>query len=135
MALFHWSEKYSVHISTIDEQHKKLFDLINDLHEAIVNEADVSIARKVVVELVNYTLQHFIYEENLLEEHGYPDLEDQRREHDDLTDKVMHYKKGLEAGTDIDLTELMSFMLEWLQEHILRSDMKYSPYLKERGVN
>jgi len=133
MALIQWDEKFSVKIPSIDAQHKKLFDMINELG-GVITQPNSGAAHKIVAELVNYTVMHFMYEENLLEEHHYTGLEDQREEHDRLTGQVMNYKKNLESGQAIDLGELQSFMLDWLSGHILESDMKYSEYLTGRGV-
>lgn len=134
MALFHWSDKYSVKIKSIDVQHKRLFDLANQVHELLQESQAQSKMRPIINELLDYTVKHFLYEERLLEENGYSELEKHQDSHDTITEKVGEYKTALEQGKEINVTEMLTFIVDWLQDHILKTDFQYTELLVSKGV-
>ncbi|MDH5720481.1 MAG: bacteriohemerythrin [Spirochaetia bacterium] len=128
-----WNEKYLTGNQDIDDQHKRIFDLLEKLNNQLKNnEEGNSMAIEVVMDLLDYTLKHFIFEENLLELNDYPDLTKHKLGHDMLTLKVMQYKDDIDANKEVNLSELKDFIFEWLTSHILMVDMQYVPYLKEK---
>ncbi|HBO45942.1 MAG TPA: hemerythrin [Planctomycetaceae bacterium] len=122
-----WRPAYSVGSASIDNQHKQIIQIINDLHEAM-GEGDESAALRPLVErLLAYTDMHFEFEEQVMEECGYPDLEYHRHQHDELrhrTEDLQRYL-GLVTGPD-----LFYFLREWWLDHIQEVDRRYSAYLK-----
>ena len=75
MALFEWSEKYSVGIREIDDQHKKLIGLVARLQDAMREGKGKAVLDKVLAELIQYTRTHFAAEERIMQTNGYPDFE------------------------------------------------------------
>lgn len=134
MALITWTNELSVGVASIDEQHKKLVNMINSLNDALEKgEADEMII-KIFNGLAAYTQKHFAYEEELFAAHGYPDSTAHKREHGDLIVQVVELKKKLDTGDFMIGAELMSFLKKWLTNHILGSDKKYSQFLIQHGV-
>jgi len=130
MALLDWSERYSVGSRMIDAQHRRLFDLINDMHEAMkVGQAKVVTAR-VLDQLVAYTRTHFDAEERAMAAVAYPDLAAHVAEHRKLTETVARLNDDVKAGTVGITLEIMEFLQYWLTNHIMRIDRKYAPFLK-----
>lgn len=134
MALFNWSEKYKVKINSIDEQHQQLFKYMNDLHEAIVNKEEEKIMAGIVDGLIKYANIHLDYEEKLFEKHDYPAQVGHTREHDEFRNKASDMKKSFDEGSEVDALDVLAFMVDWLQGHILASDMKYTNFFIEKGV-
>ncbi len=132
--LMEWSDQLSVGIREIDRQHMRLVDMVNGLyrsvHEGRVGEA----VGTLLPELVNYTVEHFAYEEKLFEEHGYPETEAHIREHKKLTSQVQNFVKKIEGGNTAVATSLLGFLKDWLVNHIMKTDMAYGPYLNQQGV-
>lgn len=126
-----WKEEYSVKVPSIDTQHKRLFALLNKLKS---NKEKQDQENSIIKELLDYTLKHFIYEENLLEQNGYAGLDDHREAHDKLTSKVMDLKKQVENEESIDIDALIAFLSDWLVNHILKTDMEYSEFLSQKKV-
>lgn len=87
MPLITWDEKYSVGIDEFDAHHKRLFSLINNLHEGILAGTGKEVLGKVLSELVNYTVYHFRAEESAFQKYGYQEMKAHKVEHDDLTKK------------------------------------------------
>lgn len=134
MALIEWSDKMSVGVESIDEQHKKLVNMINALNDALVRGEADAVLVKIFDGLAVYTQKHFQYEEQLFAEHGYPMAADHKAEHDALIAQVVELKTKLDAGSAMIGIELMKFLKGWLTNHILKSDMAYSAHLRGRKV-
>jgi len=135
MSLFNWGEKYHTGVNSIDLQHKKLFDLINNLHEAIVDKKNEPLALKETLDnLILYIQNHFIYEENLLSENNFPGAERHFLEHEKLCNELEQFIRKFQKGELKDTMELLNFTIEWLQYHILESDKKCGRFLSDRGV-
>jgi hemerythrin len=95
MALFVWSDKYSVNIKKMDEQHKKLVDMLNELHDSMKIGKGNDVLGKIFTGLVQYVVVHFDAEERLLSAHAYPGYTDQKTAHDKLTQKVLELQKKI----------------------------------------
>jgi len=134
MAFIDWSENLSVKVNSIDVQHKKLVELINKLHDASKEGKAKEAAGPVLKELINYTATHFDYEEKLFSEHGYPESATHSKEHKDLVVKVLDVQKDFDAGKLTIGMSLMSFLKDWLNNHILKTDKKYADFFVSKGV-
>lgn len=134
MALITWSDKYSVEVPSIDSQHKKLADLINQLHSALAEGKAKIALSKILDELVSYTKTHFAYEESLLQNEKYPGYVAHKLQHDELTRQVISYQKDFQAGKSSISVELMNFLKDWLINHITGTDKKYSQHLKSKNI-
>ena len=78
MPLFTWNESYSVSVKSMDDQHKRLFDLINQLHDAMNAGKGKQMVGLVLKEMLEYTRTHFTAEEKVLERLAYPGLPEQK---------------------------------------------------------
>ncbi len=134
MALMTWDPKFSVNIREIDNQHKKLFELINNLHDSMKTGKGKEALGKILSELADYTVNHFSAEEKLFQTYGYPEQAQHKKMHTDLTKQVMDLKGKLDKGDVIITIEVMNFLKDWLNNHILVSDKKYSAFLNGKGV-
>ncbi len=132
--MFEWSEDYSVRIASIDEQHKQLVQMLNDLYAGMMNNSSREAASATLKGLTEYTVTHFAYEEKLFRQHGYPQSEEHVREHQALVQAVVEFEEKFTAGEASINMELMNFLKNWLIKHILGSDKQYSRFLRDRGV-
>lgn len=133
--LFTWDNSFSVNIGVIDMQHKKLVSMVNELQQAMVEGSGKGKLGIILSNLVGYTRGHFRTEERLMQTHAYPDFLAHKSEHDHLTETVMDIQcrfRSNETGLTI---EVMEFLKDWLRNHILGSDKKYSPFLNAKGVH
>jgi len=133
MAFMEWTEDLRLGIESIDTQHKKLIDLINALDTAIAAGYGNDMLGKVLGGLLDYTIEHFSYEENLLERCDYPSYPSHKAEHDSLTEKVEFLSHVFEQGQSVNTDQIMQFLKIWLQEHILDIDKRYVPFVKEKS--
>lgn len=138
--MFFWKDSYSVNISDIDNQHKELFKiackLSNYIKEYDVITDQYDDVKQIFNELTNYTIYHFQFEEDLMVNNGYEDIAIHKAQHDNFINKI----KSLEFNEDIyinqkrSMLEALSFLLDWVSNHILITDMKYKVFLNEKGI-
>jgi len=129
-----WKEEYSVGIASIDQQHIKLINMINQLHTAIDYSTGYEFEREVLDELVNYTKIHFKFEEGLMEETEYPDFEPHKAQHEKMIKKVEQVLAEYKQDPDTAMSNAATFLQEWLINHINGTDKQYSSFLIEKGV-
>ena len=134
MAVFAWNENYSVNIKEIDEQHKKLIGFIAKLDDAMRKGQGKSALEGILKELVQYTRTHFAAEERIMKTHGYPEFEEHKRKHDSMTQKVLDVQKQYEDGAINITLEVMKFLENWVDKHIMGTDKEYSSFLNAKGV-
>ena len=133
MAVIKWKECYETKITSLDGEHQRLVEQINQLIEAIKERRSEAVMLSIFDELVNYTEQHFKHEEEQLETYHYPDLVTHREQHQKLTLDVCAYRNQLLAGEQLSAGEVMKFLRGWLLDHIVKSDLQYGAYLESRG--
>ena len=132
--LFPWSEKYQVGIAFADVQHKQLVDIINRLHQALVDGKGRIVIGRTLDELIRYTQAHFAAEEKVLQSCGYPDLLAHHSEHERLAYAVLEFYQKLMSNEMGMTVQAVDFLKNWLKEEILDVDMKFAPFLKGKGV-
>jgi len=134
MALITWSNLYSVNVEEIDNQHKKLVDLINLLHDSVKAEKGKETLAKVFNELVNYTAEHFSTEEALMKRTNYPDFEEHKAVHNSLVQHVKKLQQDYFNNSESSLHDTLSFLRDWILKHIAGTDKKYSAHLNAAGI-
>ncbi len=135
MPLIEWSNELSVGIDSIDEQHKKLVNMINALNDAMLTGSSNELLGKIFTGLAAYTQKHFSYEENMFAEYGYTDSEEHKRQHNELIAQVVELKeKFMDNPQGTISADLMQFLKRWLTNHIMRTDKEYSEFLLSKGV-
>ncbi|MGA8529044.1 MAG: bacteriohemerythrin [Acidobacteriaceae bacterium] len=134
MAIFAWNESYSVRVRQMDEQHQKLFEIINRLAEAMRIGKGDDVVRDTVEQMAVYTRTHFLQEEVLMRQTGYPALPAHQEQHRKLMAEVEQYKRALEEGRSASSVSLLNFVRQWLMHHIRDSDKAYSDHLNAHGI-
>jgi hemerythrin len=129
-----WKAEYNLGIDSIDSQHRKLVDLINSLQTAIDYSTGERFEREALDALVDYTRIHFEYEEDLMEQHDYPELIPHRAEHERMIAKVEELMESYLDDQDNALQDANAFLKDWLINHINGTDKQYSQFLIDKGV-
>jgi hemerythrin-like metal-binding protein len=131
MALYDWKPSYSVKVRSCDAEHIKLFALINELHEAMQSGKGSQVIQRVVEELERYTKSHFSAEEALMARAKYPALAAHHIQHQKFIDSVAKFRKDGVAGQSINV---LTFLNDWLVNHIMHTDQQYSTHLNAHGI-
>ena len=128
-----WSDTLSVGVKEIDDQHKGLINMINELNKAIQGGWGKKAREEVISKLIEYTRVHFTTEESVMSISGYPDVEVHKKQHEDLILMVNDYVKKYEQDPDASSYHLLFFLKRWLTEHIIKSDKRLGDYLVKTG--
>jgi hemerythrin len=126
-----WESKFLVDCEVIDNQHKGLVDMTNDLLQGCKagnGKADVAFI-KTVRKAAEYAQIHFSTEEKYMLQVEYPDFAAHKKEHEALVAEVVNQIKAFEENRN-DPRVFAGFLKDWLMNHIAVSDKKYAPYLK-----
>jgi len=134
MAIIEWKKELEVNYPKIDEQHKKLVALINQLHDAMKSGKGKDACGEILKELADYTVYHFGTEEELMKKSYYPEAEVHGAAHKDLVQQVVDFKSKFDQGAIGLSMDLFDFLNKWLIEHIMGTDKKLGSYLKLRGI-
>jgi len=135
MAYIDWNESYSVGVKTMDDQHKKLIGMINQLHDAMKEGKGSSEIGSVLSGLSDYTKYHFTAEEKLLQENNYPMLLIQENRHKEFITKLDEFQKDVSSKNLAISLKVRDFLRDWLINHISGEDKKYMKYLNDKGIN
>jgi len=130
-----WDTSYSVSVKSCDAEHRKLFAIINDLHEAMKSGKGRSLLADIVHKLEKYTQTHFLAEEALLQRAQYAKLHEHRLQHREFVAQVQRFRKDLEEGSGGDAIAVLTFLKDWLAKHIKQTDKGYSECLNSHGIN
>jgi hemerythrin-like metal-binding protein len=125
----HWQNSYTVLDPVLDEQHRTLMEIINDLYEA-VRTKDAYDANRLVGVLEDYTASHFAAEEALLRACGYEGYEDHKGLHARMIQRTVGLRAEFQKVGPEVLREALSFLKEWWAGHILKADRAYAPCLQ-----
>ncbi len=132
--LINWTEKYSVFYEEIDEQHKKLIDMINELYDSFTNGKANEILEEIILRMIKYTDYHFKTEEKYFAEYSFSDEKEHIKEHEKFVSEVSKFYEDFKKK-DLNLSyDLMNFLRTWLLKHILGSDKKYANEFKLKNI-
>ena len=108
-------------------------DTTNELHDAIEAGATNQQIGDILEALMDYTMNHFIVEEDLFNRLGYPETEAHKAEHNKFTGQIMDLLDRHESGESAG-DETLTLLKEWLTHHILKVDKAYVEHFKAHGV-
>ena len=134
MALINWDESLSVGIPGLDEQHRQLINLLNELNDAMKAGKAKDILSTVLKEVIDYTAYHFSTEERHMDTVAFTGTFNHKMEHKKLIDKALSLHKDVDAGKLMVTIEVMKFLQEWVTGHILGTDRKYTAAFREHGI-
>lgn len=129
-----WKDEYSVGITHIDQDHKKLINLLNQFSVAYDHAMSEDFEKKALEELIDYTQYHFEREEKLMEDNDFPDLVAHKAQHQAMIRRVNKFVDLYNEKGHDSLKEISEYLTVWLISHINGTDKEYTQYLNERGV-
>ena len=133
--LINWTDKYSVGYNVIDNQHKELVGMINNLYASFTEGKADEIVEDILKEMIKYTDYHFKMEEKYFDKYNYSDTKLHKEQHNDFIVKVTSFYREFNNGSVTITYDIMNFLREWLLTHIQGSDKKYVAEFKNKNVN
>ena len=126
MPLVEWDDSYLVGIEEIDGHHRHLVELLNSVYDNFTAGASRDTLGSVLDELIDYATYHFTAEEQQMKAAAYPAFDDHSREHNHFSKRITEIQNDFHAGREALTLEVLVFLVNWLTQHILRSDAAYA---------
>ena len=129
-----WNDRLVTGIDKIDEQHQILVSLFNEANTKLTANNNAEFLEQITRDLLSYALYHFEAEEELMHKYGYSeekteDVETHIRQHRSFSAKVVAVHNDIKAGILISREDLLSFLNNWLINHILNTDKQLAAFL------
>ena len=124
-----WNETYSVGNTEMDNQHKKLIDIINELFDSFKEGKAEAILSEILDKTIDYANYHLDSEEKLLYKFNYPQKEEHEKFHNEFREKTKELKEMISSKSEDIHYNLLNYLKDWWLNHILVEDMKYSKFI------
>ena len=134
MPLFIWGEAFNVNIREINDQHRRLIDLLNDLQKALQESAPKERWMKVLDEFAETSVRNFETEERLMLLHEAPDYIPHKIRHDRFVSQFKEYREQLESERLQLSLPFLEDLADWWRNHIIDFDAKAAAWLNQKGV-
>ncbi|MBN1302252.1 MAG: hemerythrin family protein [Melioribacteraceae bacterium] len=131
MSYIKWKSTYSIGIKVIDDQHKKLIEILNDLFEAHKLGTRKELITSALEKHTDYLLYHFKTEEDILRENNCPGLEEHIEEHNIFRSQISNFLSDTKKGNLLLSIKTIDYLKDWTINHILGTDKEYGEYLLE----
>jgi len=131
MAYYTWKQEYSVGNDLMDKQHQAIIEMINKMHEAMqVGKGGIE-AGNIITEMIDYSVMHFAAEEELMRSLHYSGLNSHMKEHNAFMIKAADFQKQIDSGSFSLSMDIITFLRDWLTNHILVNDKAYSRVINQ----
>ena len=134
MALTTWNDSYSVKVEKLDAQHKDVFEMINELADAMRKGEGAAAIQPTLTRLMEHLCIHIEDEEELMRRTGYPELAAHQEEHRLYLIRLERYKISLENTGNKDTITLLYILRDIILDHIPRVDSAYSAHFNANGI-
>jgi len=129
----HWSGDYSLNIPAIDNEHKLLISIVNDIEHGLHHHSHLrtQVISESMQRLSNYIRTHFESEERFMRALNYPEFEEHKAQHAELLEKLDRFEARLKSGGQAFNEEMLLFLKDWLLRHIILHDIKIGHFYHE----
>lgn len=131
-----WKDSFNVNVEQIDTQHKRLLNIINDLKDCVdlkINPVILDRLTDLSLDLSDYTIYHFTCEEKLMTEHSYPEIDEQKKEHQYFIAKVNDFKEKIQSDKRLN-RDILTFLTNWFLDHVQKKDRKLGKFLNHKII-
>ena len=136
MSFMTWNDKLSVGVEAVDEDHKKLVAMINELYDGIIAGEGKEVVGDILDRLVHYTSFHFAREEALFAQTGYSEAAAHKAEHDEMVEWALQAALDFhENALSAPSLKVMNRLKDWLFDHINGTDKRFGPHLNAAGIH
>ncbi len=130
MPVIKWNSAYSIGIDEIDEQHKILLSIINELYDAHSKGMGQVVIADTINKLFDYTNEHFTMEQEMHLQYKFPHAAAHKEEHNEFVMKLEALRQDAERKNLLLALKTLDFLKDWTITHILGSDKEFGEYLR-----
>ena len=127
-----WSNDYKIGIAAVDAQHKRLFEMVAELDEALQAGLKPTVIKELLVGLEQYKTRHFQLEEKYMHEVDYPGTAEQQEAHRSFTQQFTEIRGAFEQDglTPAIVNTIRNELSAWLKDHVTGLDQQFGKYYK-----
>ncbi len=129
-----WDPSFATGVERYDNAHKVLFKMVNDLHDAMQQKRSKEAIGQILNGLAEYTVNHFSDEERSFSQTNYPEEAQHKQLHKKLVDQVVELMGKFNSGETLLTQDVITFLQDWLINHIKGVDKRYGPHLTKNGI-
>jgi hemerythrin len=129
MSTINWTDDLNIGIESIDEQHRHIVNLVNNLHDTHLR-GEISVANTLLVELIEFKVFHCAHEESLLKQSDFPLFKIHKHSHERIINQCLVLLQRTENGEYV-VKEALAFLRETLVSHMKGEDADYAIYLRQ----
>jgi len=128
-----WDDDFLVGYEAIDAQHKELVRLTNEFYTGVQMGGVLAkvFFMQTVKAAIHYVKTHFALEEEIMLKTDYPNYEGHKKQHENFIDEVNTQVKIFEQEDSPDPAGFVRYLMDWVVNHIAKSDKSYAPYLEK----
>jgi hemerythrin-like metal-binding protein len=127
--MFEWKDEYLVGVTAIDQQHKRLFEVAGRFHDAIVANKGKDVLEELLFTLVRDTENHYLLEERLMMDVGFPGRQQHAADHKALREELLTFQKRFGDGETVTI-QVLQFLSRWLTGHTSPRDRGFGEYYR-----
>jgi hemerythrin len=128
MPLLTWKDEYSVNVEELDNHHKELIRILNELYSDCLKVDNIDCVGSKLDDLVAYASYHFQAEEQYMRQIQYFEVDEHIEKHHGFTYKITEMKQ-IPYENQLELTkDLIVYIGKWFLRHVLEEDKKYARY-------
>ena len=128
--MYQWSDEYALGIDEIDQQHRRLIEIANQVYDIMNDQWHLDKYNQIVIvldELKDYTIYHFKFEEEYMTSIGYKKRFSHALEHSAFVEKLNAVDlKKVDEQQEEYLRELLVMITDWVVNHIMNTDRLYA---------
>lgn len=132
--VFLWRDEYRIQISQMDTQHKKLVEIANSIMEIIRSNNNSVSMQMAINTLVKSAKEHFLQEEAIMAQYGYPELAAHKKKHEVMSSQVVALQTKFANHKSFERLDFKDFFTNWIINHFLQDDRKYASFLNAKHV-
>jgi methyl-accepting chemotaxis protein len=129
LKLLSWQPENNIGIDEADRQHKKMLDMMNEVHILSAQNYSIDSISQALDVLISYTEVHFDWEEKFFDSYQYPKSKEHKNHHAKLIDELRNHQKNISLGEPEKIDKELSFLNDWLINHIQNGDRDYASFL------
>lgn len=129
MGMYVWKESFNTGVDDIDIQHRMFLDLLNECSEYSYSNNCSGVVPEMVARMKAYAEMHFAFEEHLMRSVNFVGCTQHEAQHEYFKRQVGELEAIARSGVNEKASSLAVFMRDWLINHILEEDKKYTPFL------
>ena len=132
MTMVEWNESLELGVDIIDRQHRRLISIINETERAGRGENDSMSTAQLLNELLDYIVEHFSTEEELMRRYKYADYDNHKSVHDDVAKRLFDWNTNTGSETE-SAKALLRYLGHWIEKHWMKEDRALADFLIAKG--